>query len=111
MARPCPPRAVRTRISAATPSSAATRSISGFRNASWPWSSAKRSTTSGLLIEHPPQEQALEEPVLGACGQGSGDLVILKQRPRHFKRPHLRLVTLLADVEEAHVIRPGAGVL
>src|SRR3990172_9270097 len=82
MARPCPPRADRTRDETTRSSSRAIRCSIGTRKASCARSSTKMSTVTGLLIEHPSQEQTLEEAVLASGRERSSDLVILEQRAR-----------------------------
>src|SRR3990172_12345916 len=108
MARPCPPRPDRT-LGVTTPfSSWAIRRSIGTRKASCARSSTKMSTKTGLLIEHPSQEQALEEAVLRSGGERRGDLAILEQRARDVEGLNYRRLPVAPDGEQPDVLWPRA---
>src|SRR3990172_211179 len=109
IARPCPPRADRTRGETTRFSSRAIRCSIGTRKASCARSSTKMSTVTGLLIEHPSQEQALEEAVLRSGRERRGNLVVLEQRAGDVEGLNDCRLPLPTDVEQPDVLWPRAG--
>ena len=67
------------------------------------------STVTGLLIEHPSQEQALEKAVLRSGRERLGDLVVLEQGARDVEGLNHRRVPVPPHVEQPDVRWPRVG--